>query len=230
MVCSKCGAQLADQAAYCSQCGTARPASARQPSPETDARAVTSFVLGLISIVLLLNIFAGVPAIILGHMSRSSIRRSNGRLRGSGLALTGLILGYLSLALLPTAIVVYRTVPKVFSVRILGNQTRTLNTIHSINTATAAFQLENNVYPESLEALSGESLVPLDPGLVASGVQDGYRYTYKPNAAKSSYTLHADPVSLAHGQFHFYSDSTGVIRVERDRPADAHSQIIQSAP
>jgi len=232
MLCSQCGAELAERAAYCSQCGTARSGSSPQAQPraETDARAVASLVLGLLSILLLLNVFAGIPAIILGHTARSAINRSKGRRRGSGMALAGLVLGYFSLALVPTAIVVYRTVPKVFSQKIVGNQTRTLSTIHAINTAAAAYQVENSSYPESLEALSGVSLVPLDPGLIATGVQDGYRFTYKPNTGKNSYNLRADPISLAHGQFHFYSDSTGVIRVERDRPADAHSQPLQAEP
>src|SRR5262245_6056085 len=144
MLCSQCGAELADRALYCSQCGTARAGSVPQEPTrgETDARAVASLVLGLLSILLLLNVFAGIPAIILGHTARSAIKRSKGRRRGSGMALTGLILGYLSLTLVPTAVVIYRTVPTVFSQKILGNQTRTLNTIHSINTAVAAYQVE----------------------------------------------------------------------------------------
>jgi hypothetical protein len=52
--------------------------------------------LGIISILLCLNVLSGIPAIILGHMSRSSIRKSKGRLKGDRMALTGLILGYFS--------------------------------------------------------------------------------------------------------------------------------------
>jgi len=232
MLCPQCGAELTDQARFCSQCGAARQASSAlsQPRAETDARAVISLVLGVISIVLLLNVFAGIPAIILGHIARSAIARSNGRRKGSGMALAGLILGYASLIIAPAAIVVYRTVPKVFSVKILNNQTNTVNTLRSINTAAAAYQVENSVYPDTLETLGGESLVPLDATLTSSGVQNGYRFTYKPYPSKSGYSLHADPISLAHGQFHFYSDSTGVIRIERDRAADAHSPPIPSAP
>lgn len=49
---------------------------------------------------LLLSIFAGIPAIICGHIARAKIKASQGRLTGSGLALGGLILGYLSVAII----------------------------------------------------------------------------------------------------------------------------------
>ena len=42
---------------------------------------------------------ASVPAIILGHLARASIRKSNGLLRGRGRATTGLAIAYTSLAL-----------------------------------------------------------------------------------------------------------------------------------
>jgi hypothetical protein len=40
-----------------------------------------------------------IPAIICGHVGRSSIRKSNGTLGGTGMATTGLVLGYLALIL-----------------------------------------------------------------------------------------------------------------------------------
>lgn len=69
------------------------------PSPvKTSRMAVTSLVLGIFSL-LCLSILAGIPAVILGHKSRGQIRNSAGALQGSGLAMGGLITGYLSIAL-----------------------------------------------------------------------------------------------------------------------------------
>ena len=54
-------------------------------------------VLGIASFALCLSFLTGIPAIILGHISLSRIKKSMGRLKGEGMALTGLILGYISL-------------------------------------------------------------------------------------------------------------------------------------
>jgi hypothetical protein len=59
--------------------------------------AIVSFVLGLCSFVLCLSVFAGIPAIICGHIARSRAVRSPLRYGGAGLAKAGLILGYLSI-------------------------------------------------------------------------------------------------------------------------------------
>ena len=49
----------------------------------------------------------GIPSIICGHIARSQIKKSQGGLTGAGLALAGLILGYLSLlVMIPTMIAV----------------------------------------------------------------------------------------------------------------------------
>lgn len=71
--------------------------------PRLSRLALASLILGILS-VLCLSVFAGIPAIICGHMARSRIRRSGDALRGSTQAIIGLILGYLSIV---TAIVVF---------------------------------------------------------------------------------------------------------------------------
>jgi hypothetical protein len=52
---------------------------------------VASLLLGLVS---LFPVF-GILAIVFGHIARSQIRKSAGRQKGAGMALAGLILGYL---------------------------------------------------------------------------------------------------------------------------------------
>jgi hypothetical protein len=58
----------------------------------TSQLAIWSLVCGCLS--LLCGLFASVPAIILGHMSLSEIRK-NPALEGRGMAMAGLIIGYL---------------------------------------------------------------------------------------------------------------------------------------
>jgi hypothetical protein len=42
-----------------------------------------------------------IPAVICGHISLGRIKRSAGALAGEGMAITGLVLGYVSIAILP---------------------------------------------------------------------------------------------------------------------------------
>jgi len=60
--------------------------------------AIVSLVSGIIAWVLF-PILAAIVAVISGHMARNEIRRSGGSLAGQGLALIGMILGYVQLAL-----------------------------------------------------------------------------------------------------------------------------------
>jgi hypothetical protein len=63
----------------------------------TNSLAIAAFVCGIASFCGL-GPLAAIPAIIVGHMAMRQIRRT--RERGQGLAKAGLILGYVSLALI----------------------------------------------------------------------------------------------------------------------------------
>ncbi|TAA42400.1 DUF4190 domain-containing protein [Pseudoxanthomonas winnipegensis] len=65
----------------------------------TSSLAVVSLVFGILGWSLLPTIGALV-AIITGHMARAEIRRSQGALDGDGMAVAGLVLGWLHLVLL----------------------------------------------------------------------------------------------------------------------------------
>jgi len=64
--------------------------------PTTDGFAIASLVLSILSI--FLGPLGCVPGIICGHVARARIRK-NPDLSGDGLALAGLIVGYLFLVL-----------------------------------------------------------------------------------------------------------------------------------
>ena len=74
-----------------------------QRTPETSPLAIVSIVFGILG----LFIFGSLIAIICGHIARSQIRDSNGELGGDGLALAGLITGYLGIALTVLFVVVF---------------------------------------------------------------------------------------------------------------------------
>lgn len=79
--------------------------------PKTSGLAIASVVLGGTSVLLCLGPFTGLPAVITGHMARSRIRASNGQESGGGLALAGLITGYLGLSVVFIALLAALILP-----------------------------------------------------------------------------------------------------------------------
>jgi hypothetical protein len=66
------------------------------PSAPRTGLAVASLVLGILSL-LCLGLLGGIPAVICGHVARGRAQRSPQEYGGAGMALTGLMLGYLSI-------------------------------------------------------------------------------------------------------------------------------------
>jgi hypothetical protein len=71
------------------------------PAIKTNGLAIASLICGVIQFIFL-GILASIPAIILGHLARRQIRQTGER--GAGMAMAGLVLGYIGVAL--TVIVV----------------------------------------------------------------------------------------------------------------------------
>jgi Domain of unknown function (DUF4190)/Domain of unknown function (DUF1707) len=64
------------------------------PAPPTNGLAIGAMICGIAEIFTLG--FAAIPAVILGHLARAQIKRTGER--GDGMAIAGLVLGYLGLA------------------------------------------------------------------------------------------------------------------------------------
>jgi hypothetical protein len=102
--CLGCGNSISEDERFCPMCGRdfsvpgprIDPGVAFGLAPETSGKAIFSLVCGLLFIFLPLS----VVAVVFGHLSLSEIRRSAGRLTGKGLAVTGLVLGYIGVVLL----------------------------------------------------------------------------------------------------------------------------------
>jgi hypothetical protein len=68
------------------------PPAPPAPQGKSDSRAVAALVLGVLSVTCM-GVFAGIPAIVLGAMSRKEIDRSQGTLTGRGMAAGGIVTG-----------------------------------------------------------------------------------------------------------------------------------------
>lgn len=75
------------------------PPPAQQAAPPiTSTLAVISLVSGLLGWTLL-PFLGSLVAVVCGHLARAEIRRARGNLEGDGLAVAGLVLGYLVIGL-----------------------------------------------------------------------------------------------------------------------------------
>lgn len=268
MFCYKCGAQMPDQSTACSQCGapvqaTPQPAaassgaaSAPAPAPaspwlnvpalqayaaqqETDGKAVGSLILGILAI-FPLWILAGIPAIILGHLSQATIRKSMGRKTGEGMAIAGLVMGYLSVGL--TLIVFAIAIPNALRARNAANESAAASTVRTLNITQVTY---STTYPDSGYAISLAVLGPGAPpvscgdashidayhaclldsilGCSSAGWCEKYGYKFHINAICSGnscqdYVITATPVNSSTGLKSYCSTSDAVVRVLRAGP------------
>jgi type II secretory pathway pseudopilin PulG len=124
---------------------------------QTDGKAVGSLILGILSF--LAPILCSIPAVILGHISRSQIRKSMGRLKGEGMALAGLIMGYMSVAFIPILLIIAAiAIPNLLRSRMAANDSAAAQTIRTLVTNQIMY---STTYPEAGYA---PDLATLGPG------------------------------------------------------------------
>src|SRR5215831_2819300 len=95
--------------------------------------------------------------------------------------------------------------------------------LHDINTAQAAYLQRNRRYALSYDELMDSHFLTLDPSKSASG----YDINMHPSADAESYTAVAAPLSRGAEVKSFYTDKSGIIRVERGKEATSSSSPIQ---
>lgn len=244
MSCNTCGAENPANVRFCSNCGrplTAEAAAAMPPLPvaptaqpvayagpqENSGKAIASLVLGAFAMLFGILLIPGILAVVFGHMALSQIKRSAGRLKGEGMAIAGLVMGYLSFVAIPMILIIAAiAIPNLLRSRIAANESSAVGSIRTLNTAeiTYASTYTTVGYTCSLMELDGaygtgqqpsEKSAQLIDSTLAGGQKSGYRFTLS-NCSGSpveSYQTTAEPIAPGQsGQRVFCSDQTGVIR------------------
>lgn len=75
------------------------------PAQKDSTLAILSLVFGIASY-LVVPVIGSLAAIILGHIAKSEIKKSNGTLTGNGMATAGLVLGYVQWAFLILGLII----------------------------------------------------------------------------------------------------------------------------
>jgi hypothetical protein len=110
------------------------------------------------------------------------------------------------------------------------------NNVRGLLTAVVAYEAQYNSLPPSLSSLGPPSTgqegnrdaANLIESRLALGNKNGYVFHYVPNALSGSFFITADPSSNdSPASFHYFSDQTGIVRVESGHAASASSQRYQ---
>lgn len=227
MLCSRCGRQIPDGSHFCDKCGTALMSSANtiaQSVPtSTSGKAIASLILGFFSFL----IPSAIVAIILGHVSRSEIRKSQGRLQGDGIALAGLIMGYMGMAIIPVLIIAAIAIPSLLRARIAANEASAVASIRRLNIAEFRYAQSHrgDGFTCDLATLASSGLIDTQ---LSRGERAGYILGLQNCAAKNAsgpsvgYQVIARPVRAnSTGVRAFCSDESGVIRADSGGSSEA---------
>ncbi|MGA2867048.1 MAG: DUF4190 domain-containing protein [Verrucomicrobiota bacterium] len=167
-------AEIPEVQAALAAAGFGAPPSVPQPSSppapatgQASGLAITSFVLGLLSL-LCLGLLTGLPAIICGHIAHARARRLPAQYGGAGLAIAGFVLGYvglvLSLVVLPAMLL-----PALARAQGQAQSASCQNNLKQIGLAFKIWATDNNdQFPFNVSTNSGGTLELCAPG------PDGY--------------------------------------------------------
>lgn len=232
--CPQCGNAVSDEERFCRVCGRASTASAGAghdpslppavgtPAP-TSGKAIASLVLGLLSFTL----FAAIPAIVFGHIALSEVTKSAGRLQGRGMAIAGLVLGYLGIAMLPFILIIAAiAIPNVLRARIAANEASAVGSLRTLEVAEVAFV---SAHPDSGYTCSLSDL--WNAGLItpplSNGTKNGYVFALQgcasnaPSGPIARYQIVAYPIARNQGGVRaFCSDESGVVKADLHGTAD----------
>jgi type IV pilus assembly protein PilA len=200
---------------------------------ETSGKAIASLVCGLF-------IFAfpfSILAVIFGHLSLSEIRKSAGRLKGQGLAIAGLVLGYAGLAMIPLILILAAiAIPGLLNARMAANEASAVSSVRTLAIAEVSYSESHHDkgYTCALSDLAGTGFI--DERL-AIGEKSGYTFELKGCSASLDggpnvkFQVLAYPVtSKSTGRRAFCLDESGVVKTdEKGSPQESveHGSALQ---
>ena len=155
---------------------------------KTSGLAIWSLVLGILSL-LCFSILAGIPAVICGHTAVSRIKRSGGVLQGNGLAIGGLVTGYLSIALIPLlGMLAAIAIPNFVKARNTAMTNMCINNLRRIDGAKQTWALENK--KDDSQTLTSQVLDKyLQGGINTLVCPAGGRYSINPVGQKPTCSI-----------------------------------------
>jgi hypothetical protein len=129
---------------------TIPPLPGTPSQPKTSPLAIWSLVLGIISLVLpCFAILTAIPGVICGHMGLARINKSGGALTGNGLAIGGLITGYIGIVwgIFVFGLLAAIAIPNFEKARSTAMENACINNMRQIEAAKNEWALEKGKSP-----------------------------------------------------------------------------------
>jgi type IV pilus assembly protein PilA len=227
LFCAGCGNSMTADDKFCRVCGrvTAADSAATLPSnapapvgnAETSGKAIVSLICGLLFFIP----FLFVAAIVFGHLALSEIRKSAGRLKGEGVAIAGLVLGYLWIVGIPIILIIGAiAIPNLLRARVAANESSAIGSVRTLEAAEVTYAAVHpgQGYTCSLSDLASASSIT---GALATGQKNGYVFELTncsagtDGSAIAKYQVVAYPLTVSQtGVRAFCSDESAVIKVD----------------
>jgi len=225
--CAACGNSLTADDKFCRVCGRvasagsvvtpAVGASAPLGNAETSGKAILSLICGLLFFIP----FLFVAAIVLGHLALSEIRKSAGRLKGEGIAIAGLVLGYIEIVGIPFILIIAAiAIPNLLRARIAANEVSAIGSVRMVEAAEVTYA---NLHPSrgftcSLSDLADAASIK---GALGTGQKNGYVFELTGCSAETEggpnvkYQVVAYPLRFNQtGVRAFCSDESAALKVD----------------
>lgn len=124
---------------------TTPPTTGSVPQPKNSPLAIWSLVLGILSLTCF-SILSAIPGVICGHKALSKIKQSGGTLTGQGLAIAGLVTGYLGIvwAMIFIPMMLAIAIPNFIQARDTAMKNACINNLRIIDAAKQQWALEND--------------------------------------------------------------------------------------
>lgn len=229
--CAACGNSLAADDKFCRVCGRTVAGAAPGITPlapgapaETSGKAILSLVCGLLFFIPL----AFVAAIVFGHLALSEIRKSAGRLKGEGMAMAGLVLGYIWIAGIPIILIIAAiAIPNLLRARMAANESSAVASVRGVVAAEVSYSNTHadRGYTCSLSDLATDQLISSD---LSYGQKNGYAFELlncnpgTAGGANVKFQIVAHPLTPnATGVRTFCSDESNVVRTNTTGSVEA---------
>jgi hypothetical protein len=164
-------------------CASANPAGTR-----TSPLAIWSLVLGILALPTVG--LAAIPAVICGHLALGNIKKSAGTQTGGGLAIAGLITGYLGILILGVAMLAGLTAPMVIKQRNKANQIEAVNNAKQVGIAMFEFETEYGNFPDDSTA-SAVADATNTPKISGNSANDRFRQLIRAGISQSEILFYA---------------------------------------
>jgi len=128
-------------------------------TPQTSGLAIASLICGCMGFIT--GFVTGIPAVITGHMAKGAIKRSGGALTGSGMATSGLVLGYLTTFFTLFIAVAALATPIIFKSLERANMSHNATNAKILTVGMEMYAMDNDgKYPPDLRVLETQGYIP----------------------------------------------------------------------